>query len=190
MHISMKRSMTANMNKTMKNHLKSNMKKISVLCASVFALLALASSGQAAVTLNKTAPDFTLKAKQGGNFRLSEHRGEVLFINFWASWCGPCRQEMPLLEELHQRYESAGFKVIGITIDEDTSEADALLAKIPVSFPVLYDPKSDISRLFDVDAMPTSVVIDRNGNMRYLHRGYKPGYEDEYRAQIRELIRE
>lgn len=144
----------------------------------------------AAAKLDEKAPDFTLKSKQGDNFRLSEHRGEVLFINFWASWCGPCRQEMPILDELHQRYESAGFKVIGITIDEDTSEADALLKKIPVTFPVLYDAESTISRLFDVDAMPTSILVDRNGNMRFLHRGYKPGYEDDYRAQIRELIRE
>ena len=166
------------------------MSKFSFVAACSLALAIATGSAFAAAPMNKTAPDFTLKAKQGGNFRLDEHRGEVLFINFWASWCGPCRQEMPLLEELHQRYESAGFKVIGITIDEDTSEADALLAKIPVSFPVLYDPESSVSRMFDVDAMPTSVVIDRNGTMRYLHRGYKPGYEDEYRAQIRELIRE
>ncbi|WP_317929991.1 TlpA disulfide reductase family protein [Halioxenophilus sp. WMMB6] len=144
----------------------------------------------ASVEIKGTAPDFTLKTKGGENFRLAEHRGEVLFINFWASWCGPCRQEMPILDELHQRYEGAGFKVIGITIDEDTSEADALLKKIPVSFPVLYDAQSQVSRLFDVDAMPTSVLIDRSGKMRFLHRGYKPGFEDDYRAQIRELIRE
>ncbi len=156
----------------------------------VIAACVAASAAYGAVKLDKKAPDFTLKSKEGGNFRLSEHRGEVLFINFWASWCGPCRQEMPILDELHQRYESAGFKVIGITIDEDTSEADALLENIPVGFPVLYDSESKVSRLFDVDAMPTSVLVDRNGNMRFLHRGYKPGFEDDYRSQIRELIRE
>jgi len=159
----------------------------SVLLASC---VLIAQPGFAAAKLNKTAPDFTLKMKHGGNFRLSEHRGEVLFINFWASWCGPCRQEMPILDELHQRYQSAGFKVIGITIDEDTSKADAMLKKIPVSFPVLYDAESSVSELFDVDAMPTSVLVDRSGKMRFLHRGYKPGYEEDYRNQIKELIRE
>ena len=147
-------------------------------------------SSFAAAKLEQKAPDFTLKSTEGGNFRLSEHRGEVLFVNFWASWCGPCRQEMPILDELHQRYESAGFKVIGISIDEDISEANEALEDIPVTFPVLYDSTSKVSKLFDVDAMPTSILVDRNGKMRFLHRGYKPGYEDDYRAQIRELIRE
>jgi thiol-disulfide isomerase/thioredoxin len=154
------------------------------------AILSWSLSTHAAVAMDVKAPDFTLKAKGGGNFRLKEHRGDVLFINFWASWCGPCRQEMPILDELHQRYEGAGFKVIGITIDEDQSEADAMLKKIPVSFPVLYDSTSSISKMFDVDAMPTSILVDRDGKMRFLHRGYKPGYEDDYRTQVRELIRE
>ncbi|GLS24850.1 TlpA family protein disulfide reductase [Marinibactrum halimedae] len=158
------------------------------LTAIMFSLLT--SSALAATTMNKTAPDFTLKSNQGKNFRLSEHRGDVLFINFWASWCGPCRQEMPILEELHSRYSSAGFKVVGISIDEDEAAANGLLKKIPVSFPVLYDTTSKVSELFDVDAMPTSVLVDRNGKMRFLHRGYKPGFEDDYRAQIRELIKE
>ncbi len=156
--------------------------------AIVFGLMI--AGAHAAVELDLKAPDFTLKSKDGGNFRLSEHRGEVIFINFWASWCGPCRQEMPLLDKLHARYADAGFKVVGISIDEEQTEADALLKKIPVSFPVLYDSESSVSQLFDVDAMPTSVLVDRNGNMRFLHRGYKPGYEDDYRAQVKELIRE
>ncbi|GAB2190367.1 TlpA family protein disulfide reductase [Sessilibacter sp. MAH2] len=153
-------------------------------------LTLMTSTANASVELDIKAPDFTLKQRGGENFRLSEHRGEVLFINFWASWCGPCRQEMPLLDELHQRYSDAGFKVIGISIDEEQSAADAMLKKIPVTFPVLYDSQSSVSQLFDVDAMPTSVLVDRNGNMRFLHRGYKPGYEDDYRAQVKELIRE
>lgn len=160
---------------------------ISTLIASCFII---SGSCLAAANLKQTAPDFTLKQKTGGNFRLSEHRGDVLFINFWASWCGPCRQEMPILDELHSRYRSAGFKVVGITIDEDRSKADAMLEKIPVTFPVLYDAQSSVSELFDVDAMPTSILVDRNGKMRFLHRGYKPGYEVDYRNQIKELIRE
>ncbi len=166
-------------------------KSIKASAAVIISLACLASyPAQAATSLNKSAPDFTLKMKTGGNFRLAEHRGEVLFINFWASWCGPCRQEMPILDELHSRYRSAGFNVIGITIDEDPRKADAMLEKIPVTFPVLYDAESSVSELFDVDAMPTSILVDRKGKVRYLHRGYKPGYEVDYRNQIRELIKE
>jgi len=139
---------------------------------------------------NGSAPDFTLKSASGENLKLSEYRGEVVLINFWASWCGPCRQEMPLLDELHQRYKSLGFTVLGVNVEEDSSQARKLLQDLPVSFPVLFDDQSRVSRQYDVVAMPSTVLVDRNGQLRYLHQGYKPGLEDVYLEQVRELIRE
>lgn len=140
--------------------------------------------------LSGPAPDFTLSSNQGKNLRLAEMRGEVVMINFWASWCGPCRQEMPILEELYNRYSRAGFTILGVNVEPDPADADKILKDIPVSFPILYDTESKVSQLYNVEAMPSTVIVDRNGNMRYLHRGYKPGYEDAYREQIKELIRE
>nr|WP_246125015.1 TlpA disulfide reductase family protein [Exilibacterium tricleocarpae] len=140
--------------------------------------------------LTGAAPDFTLKTRGGPNTRLKELRGEVVMINFWASWCGPCRQEMPILDDLYKRYSRAGFTILGVNVEADTREADRYLKEVNVSFPILYDTQSKVSKMFDVDAMPTTVMVDRNGNMRYLHRGYKPGYEVDYRKQIKELIRE
>lgn len=136
------------------------------------------------------APDFALKSGDGKNLRLSEFRGDVVMINFWASWCGPCRQEMPLLEELYQEYEPLGFTILGVNVEENSAKAKDLLRKIPVSFPVLFDNTSKVSKLYDVVAMPSTVLIDRDGNMRYLHQGYKPGYIEQYQQQVRELIRE
>jgi len=136
------------------------------------------------------APDFALKTSSGENTRLSEHRGEVVMINFWASWCAPCRQEMPLLEELYNQYQPLGFTILGVNVEQDSSKALAMLEDIPVSFPTLLDTQSTVSKLYDVVAMPTSILIDRDGNMRYLHHGYKPGYEEQYQQQVRELIRE
>lgn len=136
------------------------------------------------------APDFVLKSNSGQNLRLSELRGEVVLINFWATWCGPCRQEMPLLDELHQRYKDMGFTVLGVNVENKPEKADALLAENPVSFPILYDTQSDVSKLYGVDAMPTTVLVDRDGNLRHLHRGFKPGYEDAYAAQVKQLFRE
>lgn len=144
----------------------------------------------AATSISGPAPDFTLKSNNGKNLRLADLRGEVVMINFWASWCGPCRQEMPELNKLHERYKRAGFTVFGVNVENDNSEANRLLEKIPVDFPILYDTSSQVSKLYDVDAMPTTVLVDRDGNLRYLHRGYKPGYEDTYRQQIKALIRE
>lgn len=136
------------------------------------------------------APDFTLQSSTGENVRLAEQRGQVVMLNFWASWCGPCRQEMPLLDAMHKRYSSAGFQFYGINVEEDNTDAKKLLKELGVSFPVLFDPESKASKLYNVDAMPTTVVIDKKGLIRYVNRGYKPGDENKYRDQIRELIRE
>lgn len=152
--------------------------------------IALGHLAQAGEAVGSAAPDFTLKAQGGGNLRLSEHRGEVILLNFWASWCGPCRQEMPLLDALHQRYGELGFSVLGVNVDKEPAKAAQLLRDIPVNFPVLLDDQGSVSASYDVSAMPTTILIDRDGNMRYLHRGFKPGYEDTYEQQIKELVRE
>ena len=154
---------------------------------------ALASSGVQAkdkhVDLKGPAKNFTLKSNKGKNIQLSDLRGRVVMLNFWASWCGPCRQEMPLLDELSQRYEAAGFTLLGINVEADQKAADSLLKEIPVSFPVLYDPTSKVSEAYKVEAMPSTVMIDCDGNLNYLHRGYVPGDEKIYKKKIKELIR-
>jgi len=158
--------------------------------ACALGLAAMLGIGSAAADTSGPAPDFTLKSSSGENLRLSEYRGEVVMINFWASWCAPCRQEMPLLDELYSQYQPMGFTILGVNVEEDSSKAKKLLGELPVSFPILFDNKSDVSKLYNVVAMPSTVMVDRNGNVRYLHQGYKPGYEDIYQQQIRELIRE
>ncbi|WP_309043217.1 TlpA disulfide reductase family protein [Marinobacter sediminicola] len=156
--------------------------------------LALALSGAAmsaqAGAINVPAPDFTLESRTGDNIRLEDHRGEVVMLNFWASWCGPCRQEMPLMDDIYSRYQDLGFTILAVNVDENRDEALRFLEKVPVDYPILYDPESSVSKLYEVPAMPTTVMIDRDGNARYIHYGYKPGYEVEYEAQIRELVRE
>ena len=136
------------------------------------------------------APDFTLKSKSGKNIRLSDYRGEVVMINFWASWCGPCREEMPLLENLYKRYKKLGFVIIGVNVEADSSKANSYLRDITVSFPILYDTKNEVSKKYNVNNMPTTVILDRNGNIRYTHYGYKPGYEKKYKKEVKALIRE
>jgi len=155
------------------------------LCALV-AVLAINGVAYAA----DPAPDFTLKSSTGENIRLAEQRGQVVMLNFWASWCGPCRQEMPLLDGISKKYGKMGFVLYGINVDQDTAEAKSVLQKININYSVLFDPESKLSSLYKVDAMPTSVIIDKQGNIRYIDRGYVPGDEEKYIAQIKELIRE
>jgi len=152
-------------------------------------LLSLSFTTQAE-NLSGAAPDFTLRSNQDKNLRLEDFRGEVVMLNFWASWCGPCRQEMPLMDEIYKEYQKFGFTILAVNVDEDSEDADRFLKSVPVSFPVLYDNDSKISEMFDVDAMPTTVMIDRDGNKRFLHRGYKSGYEEDYKKQVKQLIRE
>jgi len=143
-----------------------------------------------AQSVEGAAPDFTLKSNQGKNMRLEELRGEVVMLNFWASWCGPCRQEMPLMNDIYKEYKDLGFTILAVNVDEDSADADRFLTAVPVDFPVLYDNESKVSEIYNVDAMPTTVLIDRDGNKRFHHRGYKPGYEDEYAKQVKALVRE
>ena len=159
-----------------------------VFATLVCSLLLAASAG--AREISGPAPDFTLKSDTGENIRLEELRGQVVMLNFWASWCGPCRQEMPLLDDLYERYSPAGFTLLGVNVDADVADAKAVLEEIPVSFPIVYDTNSKVSEAYNIDAMPSTVFIDRNGKLRYLHRGYKAGDEAEYRKIIKELIRE
>ena len=156
------------------------------LTLSVFAATSLASSD----LTGQAAPDFALKSSSGDNLRLSEYRGDVVMVNFWATWCGPCRQEMPLLDELHSRYERVGFSLLGVNIDDDSRKAMNMVSELGVSFPVLFDARKEVSKLYRVEAMPVTVLIDREGTVRYVHHGYKPGYEDKYLDQIRSLLRE
>jgi thiol-disulfide isomerase/thioredoxin len=136
------------------------------------------------------APDFTLQSSTGENVRLAEQRGKVVMLNFWASWCGPCRQEMPLLDAMHKRYGEHGFQLYGVNVEEDNTDAKKMIKDMGVTLPVLYDPESKASTLYKVDAMPTTVMIDKKGQIRYVNRGYKAGDENKYRDQIRELIKE
>src|SRR6187402_2762411 len=135
------------------------------------------------VAFADAAPDFTLKSSTGENIRLAEQRGQVVMLNFWASWCGPCRQEMPLLDGISKKYGKMGFVLYGINVDQDTTDAQKVLQKIKVSYPILFDPESKLSSLYKVEAMPSSVFIDKKGNLRFIDRGYAPGDEEKYIKQ-------
>ena len=136
------------------------------------------------------APAFLVRAIDGSVVSTAEWHGKVVLLNFWATWCGPCQQEMPLLDQMYRKYKPAGFTLIGVNVDKDAPPVKELLARKPVSFPVLLDPANQVSKAYHVDEMPSSVIIDRKGEIRYIHRGYRPGDENEYQDRIRQLIRE
>ena len=154
-------------------------------------LLTVPASG-AGSSSSGPAPQFSLESRGGPKISLAQYKGQVVMLNFWASWCGPCRQEMPLLENIYKKYNKMGFTLIGVNVEPDSKEAEGFLKQLqnPVSFPVIYDKDSTVSKAYDVQGMPSTVIIDRKGNIRVLHRGYKPGDENEYLDSIRSLVRE
>ena len=149
-----------------------------------------ATSAASSGLTGQQAPDFALKSSTGENLRLSEYRGDVVMINFWATWCGPCRQEMPLLDDLYARYQRVGFNLLGVNIDDDSRRAMDMIDELGVNFPVLFDAAKEVSKLYEVEAMPVTVLVDREGVVRHVHLGYKPGYEEKYLTEIRALLRE
>jgi thiol-disulfide isomerase/thioredoxin len=159
-----------------------------VTIAAAALIVTLPASGGSSVS--GPAPQFSEPSRGGATISLAQYKGQVVMLNFWASWCGPCRQEMPLLENIYKKYNKLGFTLIGVNVEPDSKAADAWLQQTPVSFPVIYDKASEVSKMYNVAGMPSTVIIDRKGNIRVLHQGYKPGDENGYLDSIRTLVRE
>lgn len=140
--------------------------------------------------VGKVAPDFVLKGQDGTNRRLSEYRGQVVLVNFWARWAGSSRQEMPELEKIHATYERAGLVVLGVSIDEDVAHAREFSAAVHVSYPILFDPGAVTGTRYGIEKLPMTVLVDRGGIIRYANAGFRRGDQKAYLETIRELLRE
>lgn len=161
------------------------------LATALAAAIATSGSALAADALGQPAPGFSLPLR-GGNapLALDKLHGQVVMVNFWASWCGPCREEFPLLDQMYKKYKLQGFTMLGVNVEPESKDAEGFIAKTPVSFPIVFDKDSAVSKLYKVEGMPSTVLIDRNGVLRWVHRVYKPGDENEYLDHVRALLRE
>ena len=153
-------------------------------------LMSMLSMQAHALTIGDVAPDFTLKNLQGTNLNLAEQRGEIILINFWASWCGPCRKEMPVLQKLQDKYQDLGVQVWGVNVEQENQAGKDFLADLDLSFSIFFDQTNSLSKTYQVEAMPTTVIIDRDGKVRFVFQGYQDGYDKKYAAAIKQLIRE
>lgn len=119
---------------------------------------------------------------------LGELRGKVVLVDFWASWCVPCRHSFPWMNDMQKKYGAQGLQIIGVNLDDDKSAADKFLREIPASFKLKFDPAGTLARKFDVQAMPSSYLLDASGNVIAKHFGFKLGDADAYEAQIRTAL--
>jgi thiol-disulfide isomerase/thioredoxin len=151
-----------------------------ILATLLIAMLA-ASAGTAAAPPPAAAPRWP---------PLTTLQGKVVLLDFWASWCSPCLQSFPWMNELQQKHGADGLVVVAVNLDQDRALADAFLRKVPAKFRVEYDGKGDVARQFEVQAMPTSFLIDRQGNIRVRHAGFREKQRADREQQIVQLLKE
>jgi cytochrome c biogenesis protein CcmG, thiol:disulfide interchange protein DsbE len=119
---------------------------------------------------------------------LARHRGRVVIVDFWASWCKPCRQSIPWLNSMRDRYGASGLTIIGVNVDAERADADRFLRAVPIDFEIVFDPKGDLAKQFKVQGMPSSFVFDRTGRMVETHVGFRDAKKDEHEAALRDLL--
>ena len=159
------------------------------ISAFVLALGATVTIGAAGGS-SATAPELRLPASDGGTVNLADFRGRVVLVDFWASWCAPCKASFPLLDALRRDLQPKGVEVLAVNVDERRRDMDAFLADRSHSMPILIDPKGVAAQAFGVQAMPSSFVIDRSGKIRFAHAGYTATTVQRYREEIAMLLAE
>ncbi len=151
--------------------------------------LLTATSPVFAVESGAVAPDFHLLPYAGTQpVDLSADRGKVVLVDFWASWCSPCRQSLPLYNGLQADFAASDFAILAVGVDEDTAAARTFLREHPVKYTVLQDPKGDVAQAFGLKGMPSSYLIDRAGVVRHIHIGFEPKDIDALKREIAALV--
>ncbi len=159
------------------------------LATGVSFLLLLTTPVAFALEAGDPAPMFAAPALDGeGTVELSRYRGKVVYLDFWASWCAPCLVAIPEIEELRSEFPSQEFQIIAVNLDQKKKKALRFLSKNPVGYPSASDPKGRLPDQYGVDTMPTSYLIDRDGVIRYVHRGFRRGDGAKLRKEIRALL--
>lgn len=158
-------------------------------------ILAIFSLAAVAFVANSTevgqpAPQFTLPTlKTDSPTPLKQFAGKVVYLDFWASWCAPCKTSFPLLNKLHQKLKAQGFEVVAVNLDEDKANGEKFLQEVPVDFTVLRDASGEWADKFVVDSMPTSFIIDKNGVVQKIHHGFVSDDITEIEAKVMELLK-
>lgn len=154
--------------------------------------LALSVSFSAqALESGETAPDFSLPAISSAQLNsLSQYRGQVIYLDFWASWCAPCRTSFPLLEKLYSDHKDQGFMIVAINMDEDREAADRFLQTYPATFDILRDAEGQWADTYGIETMPTSFIIDKKGVIRLTHSGFAKDDIVDIEKTVKQLLAE
>jgi thiol-disulfide isomerase/thioredoxin len=145
-----------------------------------------------AVEAEEKAPIVELQRLEGETaaniISINDYKGKLIYLDFWASWCGPCRQSFPFLQDIRTRYANQGFEVIAVNVDAQLSDALRFLKQFPVDYPVLLDPKYTMAQTYAVQGLPTAYLIDTEGNVIYKHLGFKEADKQWITALIEQQL--
>lgn len=156
---------------------------------SIAIAILISSLNVSASEVGEAAPQFTLPSLLDDKpVSLKQYSGKVIYLDFWASWCAPCRTSFPLLNKLHQKLKDQGFEVVAINMDEDKANAEKFLKELPVAFTVLRDAKGEWADQFVIESMPTSFIIDKQGVIQNIHRGFASDDINELEQKIVQLL--
>jgi cytochrome c biogenesis protein CcmG/thiol:disulfide interchange protein DsbE len=150
-------------------------------------LMALALLTAVPAQAQKAAPDFTLQGDKG-SVVLSAHQGEVIYLDFWASWCAPCRESFPWMNSLQKKYGKRGLKIIAVNLDKERNNTRAFIEATTPGFTIAYDPEGSIAEHYGVMGMPSSYLIDRNGKVHSSHIGFRAKDKAELEKKIVQLL--
>lgn len=163
----------------------------SLLCGSVFIICSAFTTVSAAQLVDKASPACELTTLDGTPVEsFQAMKGKVIYVDFWASWCPPCVQSFPFLNQLQQEFGDQGLRVVGVNLDEEMVDAEKFLARYPADFSIVTDPSRQCAQDFDVMAMPSSYLIDKEGIVRHIHRGFRPGETSELRLIVEQLLQQ
>lgn len=169
----------------MKFTLHMNKKRVSQLLSGLAATLLVSSA--MALDKGSAAPAFDLSGAEG-NVSLTKYQGKLVYLDFWASWCGPCRQSFPWMNELQAKYGSQGLQIIGVNLDQKNEDARQFLATTPARFVVAFDPAGATPRSYGVKGMPSSVLIGPDGKILFEHAGFKDADKNALEAKIKSSL--
>ncbi|MCB5207815.1 TlpA family protein disulfide reductase [Methylovorus mays] len=133
------------------------------------------------------APDFELPSA-AGNISLAQYKGKVVYLDFWASWCGPCKQSFPWMNSMQEKYQAQGLQIVAINLDANKDDAASFLAGTPAKFTVAFDAKGVTPRAYGVKGMPTSYLIDRDGKVIMQHMGFNAADREKLELKIQSLL--
>lgn len=138
------------------------------------------------------APDFEAKDINGSDIKLADYAGKTVLIDFWASWCVPCRKEMPFLIELYNELKERNFVILAVNVDDDMQKVDKFFKEIKMTpaFPVIFDPESKLPAIYELEKFPTSFLVDKNGNIVETFAGFTDEHKNKIRSAVEAKLNE